>query len=146
MMVSIRAFLSLFLLLQPTLARDFLGFYETNYNETITMCVYDEARRAVLGRTHWPNTPFNEDSAVLQGICVTDSWMSGVGASIEGGPYSFSMRAVSPSSLDAIGSYTFLDKQEEGVWSWHYLRPATEEECEMVTMVRPVETTIQQVS
>jgi hypothetical protein len=116
----------------------FQGFYETNYNETITICTFDEARGVLLGRTHWPHTPFNEDSAALQGVLVTDSWLYGNGATITGGAYSFSMRTAA-GTLNPSGTFTFLDKEEEGAWNWTYLRPATDAECEQVTLVRKLE-------
>jgi hypothetical protein len=69
----------------------FLGFWSTNYNETLSVCVFDWARGVLLARSHWPGVDFNEESAALQGVLVTSQWMSGVGSTITGGAYRFSM-------------------------------------------------------
>jgi hypothetical protein len=124
----------------------FVGFWETNYNETITVCVFDELRGAVLGRTHWPGVEFNEDSATLQGVLVGEGReLSGVGATITGGAYSFIMSMNESLSqhvphhtqpLLAVGSFNFLDKVERGVWIWSYQRAPTAAECDLVTTVR----------
>ena len=127
------------LLLQACVVQGFAGFYTTNYNETITVCVFDQARGVLLGRTHWPNTPFNEDSAALQGVVVSDKWFYGAGATITGGAYSFSVELKESAPMDPIGSFNFLDKEENGVWSWTYVRPTIAEECDMVTAVREVQ-------
>lgn len=127
-------------LLQLFCCHCFVGFWETNYNETITVCVFDELRGVLLGRTHWPDTEFNDDSAALQGALVTEEWFSGVGTTITSGAYTFNMKISSQAppamSLVAAGSFDFLNKEENGVWLWRYLRPPTVEECEQVTRVR----------
>jgi hypothetical protein len=118
----------------------FVGFWETNLNETITICKFDELRGVLLGRTHWPNTEFNEDSSALQGVLVTNDWFSGVGATITGGAYQFSMKLILNTQNDprfAIGTYDFfLNKEDNGKWIWNYKRNATTEECALVTQVR----------
>ena len=120
-------------------ALDFEGFWSTNYNETITVCAFDQARSVLLARTHWPNTPFNKDSAAMSGVLVDDGtntrdkFFYGTGATITGGPYTFTMHI---SSSGALGSFSFLSKLEKGAWEWTYLRAATSEECDQVTQVR----------
>lgn len=158
MALSALVFAALQLLLRAHCSDCFAGFWETNYNETITVCVFDQPRGVLLGRTHWPDTPFNEDSAALQGAVHAgsaggaagvdrESVFTGVGATITGGAYTFSMQikntsAVAPNpnasdeSMQAVGSFNFLDKEEQGVWLWRYVRAASGEECDLVTQVR----------
>ena len=118
----------------------FLGFWKTNYNETITMCVFDELRGVLLGRTHWPDEDFNDDSAALQSVLITEDWLSGVGSTIAGGAYSFTMKLnqSQPDLLTAYGSFDFINKAEQGEWIWSYVREATERECKLVTQVREI--------
>lgn len=132
--IAMKLALLLGLLVHFSHSLPFEGFYTTNYNETITVCTYDVARGVLLGRTHWPDIPFNEDSAALTGVIVNDGWFFGSGASIEGGAYSFSMR-LGEGTPNSIGSFSFLNKVESGVWDWTYVRPPTDSECLAVTSV-----------
>lgn len=133
-MLKICAFLMI-CLSQCSHGLSFEGFYTTNYNETITICGYDTSRGVVLGRTHWPNTPFNEDSAALSGVVVNSQWLYGTGASIQGGSYTFSMHHTGSPPSNAIGTFSFLSKEENGSWNWTYVRPPLAAECDIVTSV-----------
>ena len=131
-------------------SKGFLGFWTTNYDETITVCSYDEVRSAVLARTHWPDKPFNNDSASLlavqfnydrdpNGQCADAVQLSGVGSSFNG-KFTFTMRRQSSEegaqSLDpqATGKFEWLDGRDPatGRWEWEWKRSATQAECDMV--------------
>ena len=144
MRVSLTILVALGCALFPIAAFGFEGFWSTNYNETITVCPFDQARGVLLARTHWPNTPFNQDSAAMSGVLVDDGtntrdkFFYGTGATITGGSYTFTMQTSSSEMPPerALGSFSFLSKVEEGAWEWSYLRAASSDECDQVTEVR----------
>jgi hypothetical protein len=114
-------------------------FFTTNVpNETITMCAFDDARGVVLGRTHWLNTPFNNDSCALQGVVWkgrdgTYTRLQGVGGTLSeahgSGPFRFE---VALQGGEIAGQWMRLASGGSGSWKWTYRRSATEVECAAV--------------
>uniref|UniRef100_A0A0G4I1M4 Ig-like domain-containing protein n=1 Tax=Chromera velia CCMP2878 TaxID=1169474 RepID=A0A0G4I1M4_9ALVE len=120
-----------------------LGVWSSGLNEVITFCSFDTRLKVYAGRTHWPDTPFNQDSAA---ITVVEYWddetgdlsYKGVGSS-SNGQYTCEWRVqeaslselpsqssasntTSPSSEEvavpgaavAYGKYTFLNAPTSG--------------------------------
>ena len=85
------------------------------------------------------DTPFNDDSAALEGVqfegldakgAAVTSFV-GVGSSTNG-QFSFSLLL---QSLDLVGHYMWLSNQSnvtKHTWVWHKQRSPTEDECQLV--------------
>lgn len=74
------------------------------------------------------------------GVVASEEWFYGTGSTIAGGAYSFSVKFEASGHRNAaVGTFRFFDKEEKGDWLWHYIRPATHEECARVTSVWQLE-------
>lgn len=110
----------------------FTGFWTSNYNETISICIFDQ--KALLARTHWPGLPFNEDSAAIMGVQGANEsgsiFFTGSGSSSHG-QYTFSM-ILDPDCVHSQGEFTWLSKNGSGAWIWARQRPTLDSECALV--------------